>query len=94
MITLTENAREAIHALTADEPTGAGVRLATEPTSADGDFGAVNLALVAAPEVGDEVIEDGGARVFVQPAAASIMGDQMLDAAVDYDAQEVNFFVR
>jgi Fe-S cluster assembly iron-binding protein IscA len=94
MITLTDTAKEAIQALTADGPAESGVRLSTEPTSLDGDGGAVSLALAAAPQAGDEVIDEDGARLFVEPAAASILGDHLLDAQVDYDAQEVNFFVR
>jgi Fe-S cluster assembly iron-binding protein IscA len=94
MITLTEVAKEAIQALTADGPAEAGVRLSTTPTSPDGDAVPVSLAMAEAPEAGDEVIDDDGARVFVEPAAASILGDHLLDAQVDYEAQEVNFFVR
>ena len=94
MLTLTPNAKEAIHLLTADGPTDCGVRIAAAPSSADGQGSGVSLAVVAEPEAGDEVIDDTGARVFIQPAAAQLLGDQTLDAQVDQQSQQVNFVVR
>jgi Fe-S cluster assembly iron-binding protein IscA len=37
------------------------------------------------PETGDHVVEDDGARVFVETTAASMLGESILDAEVDDD---------
>jgi Fe-S cluster assembly iron-binding protein IscA len=94
MITMTENAKNAIQALTADGPPECGIRIATEPAlSANGRNPTVSLQVAAAPEADDQVIDDAGARLFVEPAAAGLIGDQTLDARVDQTSQ-VSFFVR
>jgi Fe-S cluster assembly iron-binding protein IscA len=56
---------------------GSGLRIAAE--SADGD-GALSLALADEPEAGDAVIEEDGTRVFLEPAAAAMLDDKVLDA--------------
>jgi iron-sulfur cluster assembly protein len=94
MLTLTDNAKEAIHALTDDDAPDGGVRIAAAPSSGNGASPSVSLAVVPSPEADDEVLDDNGARVFLQPAAAKLLGDQTLDAQVDHRAQQVNFFVR
>jgi iron-sulfur cluster assembly protein len=101
MLTLTDNARVAIRSLTgfAEEPTEAGVRIATsaggDPTSAGGDTAAPELALAVVPEPipGDQVVDEGGARVYLDSAAALLLDQETLDAQIDSAAQEVNFFV-
>jgi Fe-S cluster assembly iron-binding protein IscA len=37
------------------------------------------------PAEDDEVIEEHGARVFLEPAAASLLDDKVLDANVEED---------
>ena len=37
------------------------------------------------PAEDDEVIEEHGARVFVESEAASLLDDKLLDATVDHD---------
>ena len=97
MIRLTENARTAIRRLTAPErcglPPGAGMRI----TAADGqpehrglDLG---LAVTALPGPADEVVDDHGARVFLEPGAARALGEQTLDAGFDQTENKVKFFV-
>jgi iron-sulfur cluster assembly protein len=93
VLTLTDNAREAIHALTDEGPPSCGVRIATAASSTNGASPAVSLAIAPAPEADDEVLDDDGARVFLQPAAAQMLGEQTLDAQVDHRAQQVEFFV-
>jgi Fe-S cluster assembly iron-binding protein IscA len=39
--------------------------------------------LVAEPVPGDALIDDGGARVFVEPQAAQLLDEQILDAQVE-----------
>lgn len=94
MITLSENACQAVHALTADAPADAGVRIAGEPSVVDGQSASVMFTVVKTPEPEDLVIEESGARVFVQPSAAKLLGDQTLDARVDRAAEQVRFFLR
>ena len=91
---MTDTAKDAICALTAGGPSDCGIRIATEASELDGSAAAVTLALAAEPEAGDEVVEDSGARLFLQPAASELLGDQTLDARVDSTAHEVNFFMR
>jgi Fe-S cluster assembly iron-binding protein IscA len=39
----------------------------------------IETVVVDAPEPGDEVIESGAARLCLDPAAAEVLGDQILD---------------
>jgi iron-sulfur cluster assembly protein len=43
---------------------------------------ALELTMVGSPDEGDEVIEEAGARVFLQPEAASYLEDKVLDATL------------
>jgi Fe-S cluster assembly iron-binding protein IscA len=94
MLTLTENAQFAIRSLaeSIDAPTDAGVRIATTDGS-DGAGPQLALAVVPQPAPGDQVVDEGGARVFLDSAAALMLDAETLDAQVDTAAQEVNFFV-
>ena len=94
MLTLTENAQLAIRSLaeSIDAPADAGVRIATT----DGNDGAgpqLELAVVPAPAPGDQIVDEGGARVFLDSAASLMLDAETLDAQIDTAAQEVNFFV-
>lgn len=78
MLTLTDNARHAVNDLAerAGLPAGGGMRIAE--SSQQGTF---DLSLVTEPIDGDQLIEADGARVFVEPATATLLADQQLDAA-------------
>ncbi|MEJ3748198.1 hypothetical protein WEI85_44225 [Actinomycetes bacterium KLBMP 9797] len=80
MLTLTENAAQVIRDLTdqPEVPEGAGLRIATDPTA-----GALTLSLAAEPAAGDQVVDEAGARLFLESTAAEILDDKALDAAVD-----------
>lgn len=82
-LTLTENAATEIRNLVAqpEVPDDGGVRIASS-----GD-GALMLSLTAAPEGGDAVIEDAGARIFLEPQAGQLLDDKTLDAGVDPQGQ-------
>ncbi len=82
MLTLTDNAVSAIRTLTSqpDLPTETGLRIMTQ---ADGGSSSFQLALAEAPAAGDQVVEEGGARVFVEPTAAAVLDDKALDAQVN-----------
>jgi Fe-S cluster assembly iron-binding protein IscA len=48
---------------------------------------------VPEPAPGDQVVDQDGARVYLDSAAALMLEAETLDAQVDPAAQEVNFFV-
>jgi iron-sulfur cluster assembly protein len=83
MLTLTDNAVSAIRTLTTqpDLPQDTGLRIMTQ--GGDGGSSSFQLALAEAPAAGDQVVEEGGARVFVEPAAAAALDDKSLDAQVN-----------
>lgn len=86
MLTLSDSAATEIRNLVAqpDVPDDAGVRIAS---TADG---ALTLALAGAPADGDAVVENAGARIFLEPEAGELLADQQLDAGVD-EAGQVQF---
>jgi iron-sulfur cluster assembly protein len=84
MLTLTERAAGTIRTLTSQPgvPENAGLRMSLP----DGEAGALMLALDA-PQPDDTVIEDAGARVFVQSDATTILEDRELDGQLDEQGQ-------
>ena len=81
VLTLTENATTVIKSITGADaaPSDAGVRISQQdPTGAQ-----LALNTAEAPMPGDAVVEDRGARVFLDEGAAHSLDDKVLDAAVD-----------
>jgi iron-sulfur cluster assembly protein len=90
VLTLTENASTIVKTIT-DQTTDsddAGLRFSQEGTDAT----ALAITTADAPQPGDQVVEDGGARVFLEPNAAEVLGDKVLDAQVD-ESGSVQFTV-
>ncbi|MGH3029365.1 MAG: HesB/IscA family protein [Gaiellaceae bacterium] len=86
MLTLTSNAAEAVKTIaeaSPELPNDSGLRIQAEPTG-EGQV-SFELAMVESPDEGDQVIEEAGARVFVEPEAALILEDKILDATVAGD---------
>ena len=85
LLALTDNAVEAVkHILaSADElsETG-GLRVVADQTGMETNF---QLSVAVLPAEDDEVIEEQGARVFLEPEAASLLDDKVLDASVEQD---------
>jgi Fe-S cluster assembly iron-binding protein IscA len=79
VLTLTDNAATEIRNLIAlpEVPDDGGVRIASDGT------GALTLALAGAPTDGDAVIEEQGARVFLESTAGELLDHMLLDAGVD-----------
>ncbi len=77
MLTLTENAQTAIKTLTSEAglPEDGGVRIAMSEGGSE-----LQMALSPEPAVGDQVIDDDGARVFVAEETAPMLDSQELDA--------------
>jgi iron-sulfur cluster assembly protein len=86
VLTLTNNAQDAVRTLTKDPqaPERAGLRIAA------GNQG-LELMLVAEPAPGDALIDDDGARVFLESQAANLLDERTLDAEIEGD--KVNFFL-
>ncbi|MEU6998024.1 Fe-S cluster assembly protein HesB [Nonomuraea sp. NPDC046570] len=80
MLTLTANAAQAIRDLTAgsSEPEDSGVRI-----SSQGNGEGSLVLTIDRPHPTDEVVEAEGARVYLDPVAASVLEDKKLDAGAD-----------
>lgn len=89
MLTLTPNATTEIRNLVdgPSTPKGAGVRIATDPAT-----NGLQLSIAAAPSEDDQVLDDNGARVYLEPRAADLLADQCLDASSD-DTGQLRFSV-
>jgi len=81
MLTLTNSAVSAIRDLTTQPelPVETGLRIMAQGEEAP----SFQLALTEGPMAGDQVVEEGGARVFVEAAAAVVLEDKALDAQVN-----------
>ena len=82
MLTITQDAADAIARALAQEPADAGFRIAEGDHSTNGSGPALEMALAQAPEADDEVIDDGGVRLFVEPQAAETLDGKVLDAEI------------
>ena len=80
MLLLTDDATLVIQSLLdrPEIPAGAGIRISSP---GDGNESLV-VSTVAEPEPADKVIEDQGARVFLDTTAAVILDDKVLSARV------------
>ncbi|MFD0786512.1 adhesin [Micromonospora azadirachtae] len=80
MLTMTDNAVLVIRDLANQQDVGedGGVRIA-----ADAAAGSLTVELVAGPTQGDQVVDNQGARIFLDSDAMAILGDASVDATVD-----------
>jgi iron-sulfur cluster assembly protein len=81
MLTLTENATSVIKTITEspETPDGGGLRISQDdPENTD-----LAVTAVERPHPGDQVLEEQGARVFLEETAAETLDDKVLDAQVD-----------
>lgn len=90
VLTLTDNAQDAIRRLL-DSPLAGhvvegGLRIA--PT----DAGQLRLALQTEPAPGDDVVEQNGVRVFLEPTASELLHNRTLDAVLE-EGGEASFFI-
>lgn len=85
MLDLTENATSVIRSIAEqpDGPVGGGLRITSDHTGS----GQLIVSPAVNAEEGDEIVEKEGARVFLEPQAASLLGDQVLDAQVTGQGQ-------
>jgi iron-sulfur cluster assembly protein len=91
LLALTDKAVEAVKEIVSSSgetsATG-GLRLTAERAGTQASF---KLRVVPLPAEDDDVIEEHGARVFVEAEAATLLDDKLLDASVDHD--QVAFMV-
>ena len=82
LLALTDNAVQAVKNIVAategSSETG-GLRLVAEQDGTQANFA---LSVVPLPAEDDEVVEEQDARVFLEPQAASLLEDKVLDAVV------------
>jgi Fe-S cluster assembly iron-binding protein IscA len=82
MLVLTPTAVAVVNDLTTAEgrPDGAGLRISsdTAPTQ-----GGLQVEITSGPAERDQVLAESGARVFLDPDAASYLEDKVLDANID-----------
>jgi iron-sulfur cluster assembly protein len=79
MLTLTENARTIVKGIASHDPEASGLRI----TSESKDEPAFGVTVAVTPEPGDQVVEQDGATVYLDPPASEQLEDKVLDAAVD-----------
>ncbi|WP_433328547.1 Fe-S cluster assembly protein HesB [Spirillospora sp. CA-294931] len=82
MLTLTTGAVQVIRAVTANNPEmppETGIRIESGTDGSD----ALRLSVAPQPEDGDQIVEEEGAKVYLEPNAAVLLDDKTLDAQVD-----------
>jgi iron-sulfur cluster assembly protein len=84
MLAISQSAAEAIRGLgdAPQGPEGAGLRIVARTGEGEGDV-ALELSLTPTPAEEDEVVEEEGAQVFLDPAAADLLDDKRLEARVE-----------
>ncbi len=93
MLAITENAAEAIKTLSTDAelPDDGGLRIsATDPAQG------LELALAQEADAQDTVLRGEGITVFLEPAAAELLDDKVLDVqpvATEQGEQELRFAI-
>lgn len=85
MLTLTPRAESAIRDILSTSSVGedGGLRISADP-GADGEVG-FRLALVEAPGPADRVVEEVDVPVFLEPQAAPLLDEGVLDATAQDD---------
>lgn len=87
MLAITDTAAEAIKGIVSSQegPESAGLRIVSRPESQP--EGALEVSVAATPAEDDEVVQESGAQVFLEPRAAEALDDKVLDANIDEQGQ-------
>lgn len=89
MLTLTETAAKVIRNLsTQPESADKGIRISSQGE----DASSLMLSVAEGPESSDQVVESEGAKVYLDPVAATVLDDKSLDADID-DQGGISFHV-
>ncbi len=86
MLTLTENASTIVKGISSQTPEASGLRITSE-SKAESAFG---VTVAVTPEPGDQVVEQDGATVYLDPTSSDQLDDKVLDAGID-EAGNVEF---
>jgi iron-sulfur cluster assembly protein len=83
VLVLTHDAATIIRSIVeqAELPGDGGLRIAAQ--SLEGDEATLELSVAGSPETADEVVEQEGAQVFLEPLAAEALSDKVLDAELE-----------
>jgi iron-sulfur cluster assembly protein len=83
MLALTDSAAEAVRHIVSSSDgvsdTG-GLRVVAEREGMQANF---QLSVVQVPAEDDAVIDEEGARLFLEPEAAALLDDKVLDVTID-----------
>jgi Fe-S cluster assembly iron-binding protein IscA len=98
MLMVTENAGQAIESIVANAKMsdGSGLRIDApdqSPASPDRSGVALQLEVTSQPAEQDQVVSEGGAKVFVSSKAAPMLDDKVLDVRVSEDRDRVQFVI-
>lgn len=80
MLTMTDTASTAVTSITErtlGAETDGGLRISS---GADQGF---DVTITSGPQPADEVVTNGQAHVYLEPAASAALGDKVLDAEID-----------
>jgi iron-sulfur cluster assembly protein len=83
LLALTDSAVEAVKNIVSSSDEDAETSGLRVTAQGDGTTRRFQLSLVSLPAEDDEVIEEQGARLFLEAEAASLLDDKVLDASVD-----------
>jgi Fe-S cluster assembly iron-binding protein IscA len=91
MLALTDSASLAIEGIlsAAKIPDGAGIRIAPPPGVDPAATDEFQVMVAGEPAETDQVIDEAGARVFLDEAVVSLLDDRLLDA--DVVEEQVHF---
>jgi iron-sulfur cluster assembly protein len=83
VLAITDTAAEAIRGIVSapELPEGAGLRIATH--AGGGPAGALEVTVAETPADTDQVVDESGARVFVEADAVELLDDKLLDAQIE-----------
>jgi iron-sulfur cluster assembly protein len=83
LLALTDNAVQAVKEIVGSSeaaPETGGLRVVADHSGSETNL---HLSVVALPAGDDDVIEEDGARLFLEPEAASLLDDKILDASLE-----------
>lgn len=85
MLLLTHDAAAVIRSLVeqSELPEQGGLRITAQPLGER--KAALELSVAEEPEALDEVVEQAGAHVFLEPVVAQALADKVLDASLEED---------
>lgn len=92
MLALTSSAAEAIRDITFALPEATGIRLAPLPglpLNGSGSDTQLEAQPAGAPDATDEVLDEQGAKLFIEPSLVSHLDDKVLD--VEIEGPQVTF---